>query len=82
MTLEGTGQPHLSTREEMELFLDYEIRNSLFHWLINGPLEWLYPLTGRYYAWKVGRKYKRYLRRSSVIDAIVAERGPYFGFHG
>jgi hypothetical protein len=70
-------------RKNMELILDYEIQGS-----------WLYPLYGvldfcgfleplaRWYGRKVTRKYSRYLQRGSVMDEIVAERGPYGGFLG
>ena len=68
-------------RKNMELILDYEIHGSAFY-----PLYDLLAfcgftsLMGRYYGWKVNRKYSHYLQRGSAMDEIAAERGPYGGF--
>lgn len=68
-------------RKNMELILDYEIQGSALYPLY-GFLDFcgfLQPLA-RWYGRKVTRKYSRYLQRGSVMDEIVAERGPYGGF--
>lgn len=69
-------------RKAMEKFLDYEMRGALTYplWPILEFCGFL-PLIGWYYGQKVNRKYNRYLQRPSLMDAIVAERGPDEGFH-
>ncbi|HEX2882423.1 MAG TPA: hypothetical protein VHO25_23040 [Polyangiaceae bacterium] len=68
-------------RKNMELILDYEIQSSPLYPLFD-VLDTcgFTSLLGWYYGRKVTRKYALYLQRGSVMDAIVAERGPYGGF--
>lgn len=69
-------------RQNMELILDYEIQGSVLFPLygVLNVFGFLEPLS-RWYGRHVTRKYSRYLQRGSVMDEIVAERGPYGGFH-
>lgn len=50
---------------EMKFFLDYEVRSSWFASYIS--FNWLQQLVGRYFAWKVRTKYRRY--KKSLADA-------------
>lgn len=43
----------------MRDFLDYEIRSSW--WASSISWNWAQDLAGRYFAWKVKRKYSRYV---------------------
>lgn len=68
-------------RFEMEKLLDYELRASLFYPLFP-LLEFcgFLPMVGWWFGKKTSIKYRRTLNRSSEMDAIAEERGPYEGF--
>ena len=48
--------------------LDYEINSSW--WAKDLDYEWMREFSGRYFAWKVKRKYKRYLFNYTVKQDI------------
>jgi len=47
------------TKQPIEVFVDYEVRASW--WVQWVSWAWLQHLAARYFAWKVKRKYRRYL---------------------
>ena len=61
--------------DTLQLFLDYEIRSSWWADLI--WFKWGQELTGRYFAWKVKNKYKRYLNSKQEEERLRNK----FSFH-
>jgi hypothetical protein len=51
-------------------FLEYEVKSSRWAYLIGW--DWLQKISGRYFAWKVSRKYARY-KQAMIQEEIVSQ---------
>ena len=60
----------LVTENELDLFVDYEVRSSWWASLISW--DWAQELSSLYFAWKVKRKYNRY-KKSKRIEKLLKE---------
>lgn len=58
-------------QDMLELVLDYELRSSPWVCWIGWP--WLQQIAGRYFAWKVQRKFDRW-QNSLIISAKLKAR--------
>lgn len=54
---------------DIKTFLNYEIRSSLIAPLVG--FKWGQRLMGKYFAWKVSIKYKRYITSKKIHDELV-----------
>lgn len=59
-------------KSTIKLLLDYEIASSWWASWISNP--WLQELTARYFAWKVGRKYRRFKAAEAVARVVEREK--------
>lgn len=58
------------TLEEQDLLVNYEVRGSF--WAQYLYFEWMQYIAGKYFAWKIRRKYRRMKRSILIRDGIKA----------
>lgn len=56
------------TKEDLNIFLEYEIAGSYFTGFISS--NWIQEIMGKYFAWKVKRKFKQYLKFKDLQNKI------------
>jgi len=67
--IDGKFSKQIPNIKPLSIFLDYEISSSWWaSWI---GWNWGQELAGKYFAWKVKRKYARYKQRKAVEELIT-----------